>query len=124
VSSRPPRYHRTCGFHRIRRPPERSYWPECSIGIGQASQACTSDGVTAHLPLQVWPFPLYAAFPRSEYYGHADAPMVHCGTAPLRIGASHVHGDGLDEIVSVAVCQQPILLFAVSRPVTGYTGGL
>ena len=41
------------------------------------------------------PFPLYVAFPRAEYYGGSDAPMVHCGTVPLRIGASHVHGGRL-----------------------------
>jgi hypothetical protein len=29
------------------------------------------------LPLTVWPFPLYVAFPRAEYYGHADAWHGH-----------------------------------------------
>ena len=28
-------------------------------------------------PLPVWPFPMYAAFPRSEYYGHADSLPMH-----------------------------------------------
>jgi hypothetical protein len=44
-------------------------------------------------------FALYVAFPRSDYDGASDAPRVHRGTAPLRIGASHVHDDGLCKIV-------------------------
>jgi hypothetical protein len=35
------------------------------------------DGVTTHLPLTVWPFALYAAFPRADYYGHADSLRTH-----------------------------------------------
>jgi hypothetical protein len=34
---------------------------------------------------------MYAAFPRSEYYDASDAHVLHWGTAPLHIGASHVH---------------------------------
>ena len=33
--------------------------------------------VTTGPPLPVWPFALYAAFPRSDYYGHADSLQAH-----------------------------------------------
>ncbi len=45
------------------------------------------------------PFALYAAFPRSDYYGASDAHALHWGTAPLPAWASHVHDDGLCKIV-------------------------
>jgi hypothetical protein len=45
------------------------------------------------------PFALYAAFPRSDYYGASDAHALHRGTAPLPAWASHVHDDGLGKIV-------------------------
>ena len=44
-------------------------------------------------------FPLYAVFPRSEYYGGSDAGLVPWRTAHLRKPASHVHSDGLHESV-------------------------
>jgi len=44
------------------------------------------------------PFAMYAAFPRSDYYGASDAPMFHRGLH-LHIGASHVHINGLGEVV-------------------------
>ena len=44
------------------------------------------------------PFPLYAAFPRSEYYGASDACWFPWWTAHLRQQASHVHTDALDEV--------------------------
>ena len=74
-----PRCHRACDFRRTRRPPERIYGSECSIDIGKDSQALASDGVTTHPPLKLWPFPMYVAFPRSEYYGHADSRYIHPG---------------------------------------------
>jgi hypothetical protein len=43
-------------------------------------------------------FPLYAAFPRSEYYGRSDALML-IEDCTLHIRASHVHGNGLYESV-------------------------
>jgi hypothetical protein len=46
-------------------------------------------------------FPLYAAFPRSEYYDASDALVCHWWTAHLNIhtGASHVHTNTLYEMV-------------------------
>jgi hypothetical protein len=44
-------------------------------------------------------FPLYAAFPRSEYYDASDAHALHWGTAPLPAWASHVPTDTLYEMV-------------------------
>jgi hypothetical protein len=46
---------------------------------------------------------MYAAFPRSEYYDGSDAHTLHRWTAHLDVWASHVHDDGLNEIVKVAV---------------------
>jgi hypothetical protein len=46
---------------------------------------------------------MYAAFPRSEYYDGSDAHTLHRWTAHLDVWASHVHDDGLNEIVQVAV---------------------
>jgi hypothetical protein len=43
------------------------------------------------------PFPLYAAFPRSEYYGGSDAIVVHRLAACLQTIASRVHRDRLYE---------------------------
>jgi hypothetical protein len=40
-------------------------------------------------------FPMYAAFPRSEYYDAPDAHGLHRGAAPLPAWASHVHPDAL-----------------------------
>ena len=51
--------------------------PECSVGLGKDSQAFTSDRMTTHPPLTVWPFPLWTVFPSSEYYGHADSLPMH-----------------------------------------------
>ena len=45
------------------------------------------------------PFPLYVAFPRSEYYGAPDADTLHGWTAQLPVSASHVHGRGLCGLV-------------------------
>src|SRR5687767_2432127 len=62
--------------------------------------------MTTHLPLTVWPFALYVAFPRSDYYGHADAawgiggfgitfvlPSLALLAIPMSL--SHVHSHGL-----------------------------
>src|SRR5215472_19072360 len=77
VSPHPPRCHRACGFHRTRRPHERTYWPECSRHIAQDSLVLSLARMTTHLPLTVWPFALYVAFPRSDYYSHAHCGMGH-----------------------------------------------
>jgi hypothetical protein len=44
-------------------------------------------------------FPMYAAFPRSEYYDGSDARALLWGTAPLHARASHVPTDTLYEMV-------------------------
>src|SRR6266850_1369178 len=67
----------TCGFHRIQPPPERFAGLECSADIGEDSQAFPFSRMTTHPPLKLWPFPMYAAFPRSEYYGQADSLWTH-----------------------------------------------
>ena len=85
MSSHPPRCHRACGFHRTRRPHERISSFSCSADIGKDSQAFTFSGVTTRTPFTVWPFALYVAFPRADYYGHAD-----CGRGPRRIGITCV----------------------------------
>jgi hypothetical protein len=77
VSSHPPRCHRACGFHRTRRPHERISSFSCSTDIGKDSQAFTFSGVTTRTPFTVWPFALYVAFPRADYYGHADCGRGH-----------------------------------------------
>jgi hypothetical protein len=41
-------------------------------------------------------FPLYPAFPRSEYCDASDAHTLHWGTALLLALASHFHNDVLD----------------------------
>jgi hypothetical protein len=51
--------------------------PECSADLGKDSQAFTFSRITTHPPLKLWPFPLWTAFPSSEYYGHADSSQTH-----------------------------------------------
>jgi hypothetical protein len=35
--------------------------------------------VASEAPTRLWPFAMYAAFPRSDYYGHADCRHGHWG---------------------------------------------
>jgi hypothetical protein len=63
------------------------------VGLSPSSLACR------HLEGTDRSFPLYAAFPRSEYYDAPDAHTLHRWTAQLPAWASHVHGDGLCESV-------------------------
>jgi hypothetical protein len=51
--------------------------PECSVDIGEDSQALAFNRITTHPPLKLWPFAMYAAFPHSDYYGHADFLQPH-----------------------------------------------
>ena len=55
---------------------------------------------------RLWAFPLYAAFPRSEYYAHTAtpsglgvslqvSPQLPFARLPIPLGASHVHDPGL-----------------------------
>jgi hypothetical protein len=37
----------------------------------------TGAGSYFDAPDKLWPFAMYAAFPRSDYYGHADSPYGH-----------------------------------------------
>jgi hypothetical protein len=53
------------------------YGPECSGGIGKDSQALSSDGMTTHPPLKLWPCAMGPAFPCSDYDGHADSLLTH-----------------------------------------------
>jgi hypothetical protein len=57
----------------------RNYGSGCSVGIGWDAPAFTSGRITTHHPLKLWPFALYAAFPRSDYYDHADSRHTHLG---------------------------------------------
>jgi hypothetical protein len=76
VFSHPPRCDRTCGFHRIRPPPGGTFrWgrvhrhsPSSRRIIRLMATATTTT---------LWPFPLWTAFPSSEYYGHADSLLTH-----------------------------------------------
>ena len=78
VSSHPPRCHRACGFHRTRRPPMRPFtlvsFLTTLVGIPLPSH---SSGSYVEAPHTLWPFPLWTAFPSSEYYGHADSSPGH-----------------------------------------------
>src|SRR5215510_3528808 len=78
VSPHPPRCHRACGFHRTRRPHERTFQGSgCSADIGEDAHAFTFSRITTHPPLKLWSFPLSAAFPRAEYSDHADSYPAH-----------------------------------------------
>jgi hypothetical protein len=52
-------------------------------------------------PDRLPPFPVWPAFPASEYYGGSDAPEVSPADCwPIRFtGASHVHDCGLCEAI-------------------------
>jgi hypothetical protein len=48
-----------------------------STDIGKDAQALAFSRITTHPPLKLWPFPLYTAFPGSEYDGRADSLWTH-----------------------------------------------
>jgi hypothetical protein len=89
-------------------------------------------GCLLGLPLPVWPFALYVAFPRADYYGHADCRYGHrriSGRFPvlyvlallsIPYQLSQVPIDGLHEITQVVVISQPIPATAGSQVDTGY----
>src|SRR6266850_2143460 len=68
----PPRCHRACDFHRTRRPPARIFTLVSFCRHRLYSQPYHSPGSYFEAPRTLWPFALYAAFPRADYYGHAD----------------------------------------------------
>jgi hypothetical protein len=94
------RYHWSCQVRRVRcRPPptipgQRYSWlTRNSSGTRQLLDQNRVNPLAS--------FPLYAAFPRSEYYDASDALACHRWTAHLRIHAkaSHVHTDTLYKMV-------------------------
>jgi hypothetical protein len=72
----PPRCHRACGFHRTRRPPPRTIIL-VSFRLPTKIPWYTGTGSYFEAPEKLWSFPLYVAFPRSEYYDHADSTQGH-----------------------------------------------
>ncbi len=51
-------------------------WHQRGFPSFRALRGATSV-VTTCPPLLVWPFAMYAAFPRADYYGHADSLQTH-----------------------------------------------
>jgi hypothetical protein len=68
----PPRCHRACDFHRTRRPPARTLTLVSFCRHLLYAQHDHSPGSYFEAPRTRWPFAMYAAFPRPDYYGHAD----------------------------------------------------
>jgi hypothetical protein len=75
----PPRCHRACDFHRTRRPPARIFTLVSFCRHRLYSQPYHSPGSYFEAPRTLWPFALYAAFPRADYYGHADSLQTRPG---------------------------------------------
>ena len=59
------------------------------VGLSPSSLACR------HFEGTDRSFALYTAFPCSDYYEASDAHILHQGTTPLHMRASHVHRDRL-----------------------------
>jgi hypothetical protein len=76
VFSHPPRCHRACDFHRTRRPPIRTFTLIFLLPPNRDSPVYRGRAVLK-APDKLWPFAMCAAFPRSNYYGHADFPQPH-----------------------------------------------
>ena len=66
------------------------YGPECSGGIGQDAHAFSSDGMTTHPPLKLWPFAMCTAFPCSDYYG--DSVPSPCRQPTVGLPAATLAG--------------------------------
>ena len=65
--------HRACGFHRTRRPPARTFTlVSCLPTSARIPKRYHSAGSYFEVPEKLWPFALCVAFPRSDYYDHAD----------------------------------------------------
>ena len=103
----PPRWDWACDLHRTQPPPARKFtlvsFPSPSTRVHWPYHWT---GSYFEAPYKLWPFALYAAFPRSDYYDHADCllgPWRICGVfrahslALLRIPErlSRVRSDGL-----------------------------
>jgi hypothetical protein len=68
---------------------------------GYGSAMLTSGYVCRDLPDRLPPFAMWPVLPTSDYYGGSDAGRRHWRAARLGIPrpASHVHDDGLCEVV-------------------------
>jgi hypothetical protein len=100
--------------------------------IGRYSPPSHSPGSYFEAPDRLWPFALYAAFPRSNYYDHADSRQTHrrfSGViANLLLPLSLPSSDGSpmvplmdsNRIAKVAVIRQPLPAYRGSRVDAGY----